>query len=376
VTGTILNDDQAATPRGIISIDDVSSAEGNAGQTPFRFTVSLDRAQPAPVSVDFSTADDTATAPGDYATTSGTLTFAPGETAKTVTVQVNGDTTVEPNEAFDLNLANPAGNASIVDAQAVGTTVNDDQPVIVQPSRISIADASLAEGNAGQAAYRFTVALDQAQTAPVTVDFSTADGTATAPSDYTAGNGTVGFAPGETAKTVTVQVNGDTTVEPDETFTVNLTNAAGNATIADAQATGTILNDDQQAPPPPGHISIGDVSQAEGNSGQTAFRFTVSLDQAQQAPVSVDFATADGTATAPADYTATNGTVSFAPGETSKTITVQVNGDTTKEANETFTVNLANATGNATIADGRALGTILNDDRKRAKLAHRRSARS
>jgi Calx-beta domain/WD40-like Beta Propeller Repeat len=231
-----------------------------------------------------------------------------------------------------------------------------------QASRISINDASLVEGDSGQTAFRLTVSLDQAQPAPVTVDFATADGTATAPSDYTATNGTLTFAPGETAKTVTVQVNGDTAVEPDETFAVNLTNATGNATIADATGVGTIVNDDQPVIAAPSRISIGDVAMAEGNAGQSAFRFTVSLDQAQSAPVAVDFATANGTATAPSDYTAKTGTLSFAPGETAKTVTVQVNGDTRKEPTETFSVNLSNAGGNATIADGHAVGTITNDD--------------
>jgi hypothetical protein len=170
---------------------------------------------------------------------------------------------------------------------------------------------------------------------------------------------------------VTVQVNGDTTVEPDEAFTLNLANAAGNATIADAQGVGTIVNDDQVAPPPPSRISINDVTTAEGNAGQTAFLFTVSLDTPQLAPVTVDFTTGDGTATAPSDYAATSGTLTFAAGETAKTVTVQVNGDTGKEPNETFNLNLANATGNATIADGQAVGTIVNDDRKRAP--HKRS---
>jgi len=235
-----------------------------------------------------------------------------------------------------------------------------------QAATISINDVSQAEGDASQTAFRFTVSVDQAQSAPVTVDFSTANGTATAPSDYAPASGTLTFAPGETAKTITVQANGDTTVEPDETFTVNLSNAVGNATIADAQAVATIVNDDRTATPPPARISIGDVTMAEGNAGQTAFRFTVSLDGAQSAPVTVDFSTANGTATAPRDYVAGSGTVTFAPGETTRTVTVQVNGDTRKEANETFTVNLANAAGNATIADGHAVGTILNDDRKHA----------
>src|SRR5262249_34369740 len=147
-----------------------------------------------------------------------------------------------------LNLANVVGNAAIVDAQAVGTIVNDDQIVIEPPARISIADVSLAEGNAGQTAFRFTVSLDRAESGPVTVTFSTANGSATAPRDYAAGSGTLTFAPGETVKTVTVQVNGDTTKEANETFSVDLADAAGNATIADRHALGTIVNDDHKRP--------------------------------------------------------------------------------------------------------------------------------
>ena len=150
----------------------------------------------------------------------------------------------------------------------------------------------------------FTVSLDAPQAAPVTVDFATANGTATAPTDYTANSGTVTFAPGVTSQTVTVQVNGDTTVEPNETFNVNLSNATGNATITDAQGVGTIVNDDQPA------ISINDAPGAEGG----AVNFTVSLDQASNQTVTVDFATADGTAVAPGDYTSTSGTLTFAPG--------------------------------------------------------------
>jgi hypothetical protein len=354
------------TPPSHVSIGDARMAEGNAGQTAFHFTVSLDQAQAAPVTVDFATADGSATTPSDYAAGQGTLTFAPGETAKTVTVQVNGDTTVEPDETFNVNLANPTGNATIADGQAVGTIVNDDQPVVLAPSRISIGDVRLAEGNAGQTAFRFVALLDQPQSAPVTVDFATADGTATAPSDYAATTGTVTFAPREVSKIVTVQVNGDTTVEADETFNVNLANPTGNATIADGQAVGTIVSDDQPVVAPPSRISIGDVSTAEGNTGHTPFQFAVSLDQPQSAPVTVQFATANGTATAPSDYAATTGTVTFAPGETAKTVTVQVNGDRHREPDETFNVNLANVTGNATIADGQGTGTIVNDDHRHA----------
>ena len=238
-------------------------------------------------------------------------------------------------------------------------------PPVVQPSRISINDVTVAEGNSGQTSFRFTVSLDRAQPAPVTIGFSTANATAAAPGDYVARGGTITFAPGRTSEPVTVQVNGDTTVEPNETFAVNLANAAGNATIADAHAIGTIANDDQSATEPRSRISIADARRREGNHGRTAFRFTISLDRAQSAPVSVSFSTANGTARAPRDYSPAGGTVTFARGETAKTITVFVRGERLKEPNEACRVNLAASAGNAAIADAHARGTIVNDDRRR-----------
>jgi virginiamycin B lyase len=240
------------------------------------------------------------------------------------------------------------------------------------PARIAIDDVTAAEGNAGQTTFRFTASLDAPQPAPVTVRYATGDGTATAPGDYAATSGTVTFAAGETAKPVTVQVNGDTAVEPSETFTVNLGNATGNAVIADPTGVGTITDDDQTTVPA-GHISIADLRLAEGNTGQTAFRFTASLDRAQPAPVTVRFATRNGTASAPSDYIARSGTLTFAAGETAKVVTVQVNGDRLREADETFGLDLSSVTGNATISDGHAVGRIVNDDR--SSLRRRRAAR-
>jgi methionine-rich copper-binding protein CopC len=173
---------------------------------------------------------------------------------------------------------------------------------------------------------------------------------------------TLAFAAGETSKQFTVQVNGDTTVESDETFTVELSNASG-ATIGDGSGLGTIGNDDGGGPPPTPSLSIGDASVAEGGLGAvTPLVFTVRLSAASAGPVTVDFATQNGNAIAPMDYTAVSATtLTFNPGETSKQVTVLVTGDADVEPDETFTVNLSNASG-ATIAGGQATGTIVNDD--------------
>jgi hypothetical protein len=350
VAGLTLGDTPDVTPT--ISINNPTMAEGNSGTTTFTFTVTLSNPTSQTVTVHFATSDGTATtADNDYVANSGTLTFAPNTTTQTFTVVVNGDTKFEPNETFTATLSSPT-NATIASATGTGTITNDD----AQPT-ISINDLSQSEGNTGTTSFTFTVTLSNPSSQQVTVNFATSDGTATtADNDYAANSGTLTFAPNTTTQTFTVVVNGDKKFEPDETFTVTLTNAV-NATIADATGTGTIANDDAQPT-----ISINDVTQAEGNSGPTSFTFTVSLSNPSSQQVTVHFATSDGTATtADGDYVANSGTVTFAPNTTTQTFTVVVNGDTKVEPNETFTVTLSAPT-NATIADATATGTITNDD--------------
>jgi hypothetical protein len=332
------------------SIGDVTLDEGDNGAADFTFTVTLSAPSAQAVSVQYATANGTAGS-GDYTPVSlTTLSFAPNETSKPVTVSVSGDTTSEANETFLVNLSNASG-ASIADGQAVGIIRNDD-------GLLSVNDVTKAEGNSGVTAFTFTVSLQNASTKTVTVDYATADGSAGS-GDYAAlPLTTLSFAPGETSKSVTVNVNGDLGVEPNETFFLNLSNA-GNAALADNQGVGTIVDDDNA----PG-LSINDVSRTEGNFFSTSFTFTVSLAFASTQTVTVRFATANGTATSSGstrDYNATSGTLTFSPGQTSRTVTVTVRGDFRVEGNETFFVNLSNPT-NAVLLDNQGLGTILNND--------------
>ncbi|MGH8526447.1 MAG: Calx-beta domain-containing protein, partial [Gammaproteobacteria bacterium] len=199
------------------------------------------------------------------------------------------------------------------------------------------------------------VTLSEPSSKAVTVDYASANGTATAGVDYVAVNGALTFAPGETTKTITVPVNADTLDEEDETFSVTLANAV-NAVITDAAGTGAIIDDDL-----PPSLSIGDVTVVEGNIGTTNASFQVVLSAPSGKVVTIDFATADGTAAAPGDYTSASATLTFAPGETSKTVAVPINSDAVDENDEAFTMTLANAA-NATIARGQAIGTIIDDD--------------
>jgi len=224
---------------------------------------------------------------------------------------------------------------------------------------VAIADTTATEGNSGSTNATFAVTLSKASTKPISVSYVTGNGTATAGSDFTAASGTLTFSPGVTSQQITVKALGDTTVEPDETFTVTLSNPSG-ANLGRATATGTIRNDDA-APVTPPTVSIANSTVGEGNSGTRSMTFTVALSKASDKTVTVGYTTANGTATAGQDYTATSGTLTFAAGTTSQQVSVAVIGDTTVEPNETFTVSLANPSG-ATIAGATATGIIVDDE--------------
>jgi glucose/arabinose dehydrogenase len=356
--GTIVDDD----PAPAVSISGGSVAEGDAGPSTLTYTATLDAPSGKPVTVDFATSDGSAHQPEDYASRTGTLTFAPGETSRRIDVSVAGDTRHENDETVAVGLSNPA-NGTLGTSQALGT-IHDDDP---QPA-LSIADASVTEGDTGATEVQLVVSLSAASGLPVSVEYATSDGSAVAPADYTAASGTLTFAPGVTARTVDVAVIGDTLDEGDETFTLELEAPSG-ATLQDAAATATIQDDDALPA-----VSVGAASVAEGGSGvlaspvapsleraATGLVFAIELPVAAATPVSVHFATADGTARAPADYQATSGDVTFAPGQTLKTVTVPVSDDQIDEPDETLTLELS-APVNATLDRSRATGTIEDDD--------------
>jgi hypothetical protein len=205
----------------------------------------------------------------------------------------------------------------------------------------------------GIGTFTITVTRTGGTQGQVTVDYATADGTATAGNDYQAGSGTLTIPAGSTSGTITVLVNGDTMDELDETFLVKLFNSF-NASIANGQGT---ITDDDAAPT----LSIDDVAVIEGDAGTVDAVFTVSLSAASGQEVTVDYATAAGTATAGSDYLTTSGTLIFDAGATTRTVTVVVNGDLLDEPDETFLVNLSNPV-NASISDGQGQGAITDDD--------------
>lgn len=380
--GTIMDDGTGTVPPGVTPTDDrpratINDVIVNEGAGTATFTVTLAGTATTPITLGFATSDGTAKAGLDYSATTGTLTFAPGETSKSITVPILNDTVYEGSETFDVTLNNPSSNVVLGDPLGLGT-IKDDGTGPVPPGVTPDDDRPLVTINdvqVNEAASKasFTVTLSNPSDLPVTVKYSSVNGTAEAGFDYDAVLGTLTFAPGELSKTIDVPLKNDTVYEGAETFQIVLTDPT-NATVTaagagvdstkDGTGVGTIL-DDGTGPVPPGvtpdndtpAASINDVVVNEAAGTAT---FTVTLTNAAKMPVTIAYASADGTATAGLDYTAVADTLTFAPGQTSQTITVDIRNDIVYEGSETFTINLS-APANATIADGIGLGTIKDD---------------
>jgi glucose/arabinose dehydrogenase len=351
--GTIVNDD----PRSYLSIDDVVVTEGNTGRNAASFTIRRSGSTSGSSTVSYKTTNGTATAGSDYTAIPLTaVTFTAGEASKVVSVSITGDTVDEANHMFTVNLSAPVGGV-ISDAVGTGTIVDDEGAVTPGPKTFfSIADGSVTEGNAGTTVATFVVTRSGVATGTSSVKFATANGTAVAPGDFTArALTTLSFAAGETSKSVTVNVVGDRAIEGDETFKLNLSAPVG-GTLSDSSSTATIVNDEFTS------FSITDVTVGEGNAGTTTATFIVNRSGNTGATATVKYVTASGTATAGSDYAAIPlTTMTFAVGETSKVVSVKVNGDVGVEPNETFKVNLSAPVG-GTLSDTSGIGTIANDD--------------
>jgi hypothetical protein len=341
-----------------ISISDASVSEGDTGTTTATFTVNLSAPADRTVSVSFYSAASDAQKDVDYQTVQGRLTFAPGTTTQTIAVPVAGDSLDEFDEHFSVVLAYPL-NTTISKQRGEATILDNDSP----PS-VSIDDVSLPEGNAGTSPAVFTVTLSNVSGKPILLQYTTADGSATAGSDYASTTGTVSIAAGVLSTTIPILVNGDTFSESNETFVVNLI-GAGNATLLKAAGTGTILNDDGGV-----QFASASFSVAEGAGVANAI---VTRTGDLSGIATVDYATADsagtnncnvisGNASARCDYETTVGTLHFAAGESSKTISIPIIGDAYAEGNENFIITLSNSFGVAVLTPSAATITINDDE--------------
>jgi aryl-phospho-beta-D-glucosidase BglC (GH1 family) len=356
-TGTILNDDAAAP--GVppaVSVADLAVAEGDGAHVHFMFAVTLDKASATPVTVEYRTANGSAIAGSDYVAASGTITFAPGETAQQIHVDVIGDREMEPDERFSVTLSNALG-ATIARGVATGTLLNDDDGM-THGTGDAVAFAvndNWGAGFVGQMTLRPASALDGWTVAfDAAFDISNiwnAVIVSHVGNHYVirnaAWNGKVG-ASGEVSFGFQASPGGAGVVA--EGFLVNGRPVGGNGNG----------NGHEPEPVPPA-LSAADARVGEGDAGMTFLDFEVTLSQPSASDVTVAYATADGTARAGQDYTASAGTLLFAPGAATRVIRVPVAGDEVVEGNETLTLSLSSPSG-ATIGDGVATGTIVDDD--------------
>ena len=349
-TGTITDDDDPP----VLMLHGPANAAREGQDASVAFTATLLPASGREVTVSYAALDGTAAAPGDFTApeANAALTFAPGETSKTVRVPIIDDDLDEEDETFTVMLSDSSGATVATDA-ATGTITDDDDP-----PELGVEDVTASE-DAGD--LTFVVTLSAASGREVTVAYATSDGTAKQPADYAQTSGTLTIAAGDTEGTISVAVVDDAVDEEDETLTLTLSGAA-NATLAGGgttlAATGTIEDDDVT---PTVSVSDERVSEDAGT-----LSFTVTLDVASGLAATVAYATSDGTAKQPADYAQTSGTLTFAAGVTERTISVAVVDDAVdEEEEESFTVTLS-APGNAVLAGGAeqvtATGTIVDDD--------------
>ncbi|WP_310733618.1 Calx-beta domain-containing protein, partial [Rubrivivax albus] len=332
-TGLIVdNDDVQATPEIYVRDIVVDEKQGTA-----TFMVTLGEAvgqrSVSTVTVDYATANGSAVAGSDYVAASGTLSFAPGESVKLVTVDLIDDGTAEGAERFYLNLSNASGG-NIVQGQALATIGLSDGSTSANPL-ITVKDMVVDETDGF---VDIVVSLSAPSASTVTVDYATASWTALNGSDFEGVSGTLKFLAGETTKTVRVELINNTDVSTFESFKLNLSNASG-ATIHDG--IGEVLmvdNDDNEASP---QIYVRDIVIDE-KAGTATFMVTLgeAVGQNSTSTVTVDYATANGSAVAGSDYVAASGTLSFAPGESVKLVTVDLIDDGTAEGAERFYLNL------------------------------------
>ena len=359
---TITDDDGAPA----LSIDSPSVTEGDSGSAHLTFTVSLSPVSGRQVTVNYAEGvGGTATSGTDYtALPAGTLTFAAGATSQTITVAVTGDTTDEPDETVKVALSG-ATHAALAEGGASGTgTITDDDaaPTVT----LAVAPSAITESGTGNVS-TVTATLDHRSSAAPTVTVAATPGTNAASGDFrlsTAKTLTISAGSTSSMGTATVTAVNNTRDEANKSVTVSgtATNSQGITQPADVDLT---ITDDDGAPA----LSIDSPSVTEGDSGSAHLTFTVSLSPVSGRQVTVNYAEGvGGTATSGTDYTALPaGTLTFAAGATSQTITVAVTGDTTDEPDETVIVTLSSPT-QAMLAEGARAG----QGRSRTTMMRRR----
>ncbi len=332
-----------------ISIDDVSVVEGSDAISFVRMSVSLSSPSQLPVTVSYATGDWTALGAKDYQRGTGVLTIPAGARSAELRFSVLPDFQYEPEEAFAVLLSTPV-NATLLKAIGTVTILDDDPPPVA-----SVESKIVAEGNSGTQATTIMVSLNQSSSLPVTVRYQTKAITAFAGADFVGATGVLTIPPGALSGTFTVSVAGDMLDEDDETFTVELLSPV-NATISSVPNVITILDNDL-----PPLVTISNATVAEGQAGSATSSILVSLSGASGFPISMSFGLKAITASAGIDFRFTEGTLTIPAGQTSGSISFEIQGDLLDEPNEAFQVNLF-ALKNARFSKSTAIVTIADDD--------------
>jgi CSLREA domain-containing protein len=282
--------------------------------------------------VDYATSDGVARAGLDYVATNGTVSFAPGELTKSFVVQLINDATDEETQAFNVTLSNPTGGVALGGNSTTSINIFDDDRM---PTAFAGPSLIVTEGNTGTTQAVFSILLGRASEKPLTVRYSTADGTATSPQDFEAASGQVTFAPGETVKTVSVNVSGDTLPEFEESFLFRVS-----APTEDGRGFNSIASclvfDDDNAPGIHFAAAVYEVAESAGHLDVRVVRrgdASAAASVQYQADFGID-------ASAKNDYTPVRGWLDFAPGETEKSFPFLVNDDAFVEGPEQVSISL------------------------------------
>jgi hypothetical protein len=353
----------APIPTGVqLEFDKYAAVEGFGGSLSIKVTRTGDVSGSS--SVNFATSDGTATAGSDYTATSGAINFGPGELSKLISIPIIDDRLFEGGpETFNFTLSNPSSGVILAAPSTASITLsdNDGKPGLF----VAATSLRVVEGNSGTTNITVNASLSNPTFQDVTLDFATANGTATAGSDYVAASGTITIPSGSQSATITIPITGDTTVEPDEFFTVTLSNATNVSIISVPIATVTIANDDATV----------QLSNTAFNVNEGAGFATVSVTRVgdTSTTATVLYSTTDtaglqgctvvnGKASERCDYGTAVGRVQFNIGEVTKSFTVPIVDDALVEGDETFTLNLNAPAGAILGAANTATITITDND--------------
>lgn len=315
------------------------------------------------VTVQYTSAADTATLASDFDLAEGILTFADGETSRTFTVAINDDDEGEGDETVTLTLSNPSGGAVLGTPVEATLTIHDDETPSSSSSTATtsagVFQFSATEYKASEAGGTITIAVERVDgnTGSASVDFRTSDGTADS-QHYTSISGTLSFSSDETEKTFSVSIKNNELIGGNKTVMLSLNSPTNTATLGENKLATLTIHDDEIAVFGTGSLQFTD-DQYEGSEFDGKAVVTVERMGGAKGEISVDYATQDSTAKKLTDYTETSGTLTFREGEIAKTITIPITNDTANDPNEVFTVKLTNPSGGSTLSSPSVASVII-----------------